>query len=656
MMACRGKTPAPAELETPQASPAVVPAAFSAPSPSASHLEREGLSIAFELRAAGDATGTPAMAHSDATAVITVIDAVTGAPVRGLRPLAWMSRRGEDGALDDRACRAKIKGFMAGFLSEVPDVDMNGYLVWTLNDDNTLSVINPQIAFSKTKLRNLVSLSGRAADWALHPDRSRIYVTLPDKGTVAVVDTRRSLALANVPVGERPVRLAVAPDGETVWVGNDGDGTVSVIDTRSNRVVKTLRAGAGHHEVVFAGEGRAAWITGRDGEVVTVIDTATLDVVGEVEVGQGAVSIAASPSARALYVANEARGEVVIVDAARRSVGGRIALKRGLSQVRFEPGGRFAFALNPRANEVAILDTATGGVAHTLGGLETPDAIAFTDAFAYVRKLGASSVSLVDLHALGERGEPAVIGVQVGQKTPASAGDPGLAAPLAPTPEGNGVLVASPADKALFFYVEGMMAPIGTLQNYGREPRAALVVDRRLSEVGPGVYATTVRLKGHGLYDVELLFDRPRVAACLEHTVAAPASGADGEGRPRPSFEALFDASVPLAAAAPATLRFRLTERPSPSPPQPIDAKQVDVLVARFPGSWRWQGAPQAEGDGVYSVTFTPPAPGRYRLLVGIPSKGVRLGELPAVDLGVTSDRAVLGKPGIGSRQGGGSP
>ena len=45
----------------------------------------------------------------------------------------------------------------------------------------------------------------------------------------------------------------------------------------------------------------------------------------------------------------------------------------------------------------------------------------------------------------------------------------------------------------------------GTFSSYGREPRAALIEDRSLKEVQPGVYTTTVQLGDEGVYDVELL-------------------------------------------------------------------------------------------------------------------------------------------------------
>jgi len=37
------------------------------------------------------------------------------------------------------------------------------------------------------------------------------------------------------------------------------------------------------------------------------------------------------------------------------------------------------------------------------------------------------------------------------------------------------VLVANPMDKSVYYYKEGMAAPMGNFSNYGRQPRALLV-------------------------------------------------------------------------------------------------------------------------------------------------------------------------------------
>ncbi|AKT42985.1 YncE family protein [Chondromyces crocatus] len=623
---CGQRAPSPASSPSPIAAPLPAPPTAALPDPE-SHLERDGLAIHFALKPLS-ADPTRLDPRDEHTAVFTITDAKTGAPIGGLAPLAWMSRR--DGPPpDDTACREKIKSYRAGLLSTTPDVDMNTHLLWTLNDDSSLSVINPQVAFSKTKLQRVVSLAGRGAAFAMHPEGDTVYVTLPAARSVAFVDARRGLVTTNVPVGDTPTQVVVAPDGRTVWIGNDGDDTVSVLDARSGVPLSTLRVGRGHHEIVFANRQRDAWIISRDAERAVVVDTADLEVLREVEIGAGATSISASDTASAVYVANPARGEMLLLDVEHRTLAGRIPLRPGVATVQFEPRGRFAFALNPEADELTILDGATGQPRHTLSHLARPDVVAFTPTFAYVRSLDANRVSLLDLAALERPDTPAVVDVQIGQRAPREARDAAQGAPIVALPEGNGAIIGSPGDKALYYYVEGMMAPLGTLLNHGRAPRSVLLEDRSLHEKRPGVYETTVRVGSEGMHDVALLLGSRRLAACLDAKVE-PSLGTPATPPPGVTFEPLFDTSAEAEVGAPVTLRFRATPTTTGgASAAPLDPAHLDALIFRFPSGFRWSGAPQAEGDGAFSVTFTPTHAGEYRLMVGVDARGAPMGTLP---------------------------
>ncbi len=404
----------------------------------------------------------------------------------------------------------------------------------------------------------------------------------------------------------------VAPDGRTVWVGNDGDGTVSVIDARSTDVLKTLPVGPGHHEIAFTGGGRAAWITSQQGESVAVVDGETLEPLGEIAVGEGVVAIAASDEAGVVHAANAARGEVVILDVARRAVAGRVALKPGLGALQFDPGGRFSFALNPSANEVAVLDGATrrgGAHAHRAGragrghlhrGLRLHPQPG--------RRAGLARRPVGPRRPGGpaprrHRGRPGPASAAAARPGPAA-----LATPIAPLPEGNGALVASPADRALYVYVEGMMAPIGTLPSYGREPRSILVEDRSLKEVRPGVYATTVRL-GEGSSTTSSSSSTARGRGCASEATVAPARCAPGDGEADASgcggdpvkdiaIAPLFEPDLRLAAGEPATLRFRATAGEGALRSTRSTLKDIEVMVVRFPAGYRFRGAPRARRDG----------------------------------------------------------
>ncbi|MBI3181485.1 MAG: YncE family protein [Myxococcales bacterium] len=591
---------------------------------------REGLSIDLELR---PLSGRRAREMGEATVSFKVTDASSGEPVRGLRPMGWLWRREGNAAPDEQECRRKMKTFLGGFLSAQAEVDLNSFLLLALNHDNTISIINPQIAFSRTKLLGLVTLSGRAADWA--QDGDRLYVTIPARGTLSVVDLPRVRVAANVEVGREASRVLLSPDGRTAFVGADGEGAVALVDTQALGRVALLPTAEGRQHFSLSGDGRWLWAASSGGERVQLFDVERREAAAEVKVGTGASAIASSDSAGAVYLARPEAGELVMVSAARRQLAKRLRLEPGVSGVWFEPGGRWAFASNPKDGSVSVIDSAVGERAFRLEGFQSPDFISFSAAFAYVRLAKSGEMALIGLAELEKGLAPPVFRVALAQKAPSLAKGVGLSSPFARTWAASEMVVAAPADQTLYYYREGMMAPVGSFLNYGRDPLAALVLDRSLREREPGVYRTTVRLPESGLHEVGLLIDKPRVATCLELRVAA----AEPKAAPvaRVELTPLFDPSVPLAENAPASLRFRMVEATSRRALRP---SEVAVLVFRPPGTWQWRPAPRALEDGSLEIEFPAPGKGQLRLLLAAPSLGAPFGSLPLLKLAVGGGKA----------------
>ncbi len=595
------------------------------------------VAASFELPLRAPGAGSPRGAPREGTARIELKDPRTGAPLRGGRLLAWMKLRSEgEPAPEEPACRAHIQTFLGGLLAARAEVNLNSFLLLTLNHDDSISVIEPQLSFSRTKLRSLVPLGGAAGDWALLPDGRALYVSLPTLGAVAVVDTQRFLVQRNVRVGSRPGRLALSPDGRTLWVDNEADGTVSVLDTTTQQVVGKLEVGEGSKRFAFGEAGRTVWLSSSGAEELIAVDVGSRRELGQVRVGPGASALAYSERAHALYVVRASSNEVLVVDGSRREVVQRLAVGAEPGVLSFEPSGRWAFLLYPRGERVDILDAASNQVAHSLTGFSAPDQVSFTEAFAYVRNTGDARVTLVELSSLGKPRPPPVIHVAMGQKKPALARKLGDSAAIAPMPEGNSVIVAGTVDRSLYVYSEGMMAPRGTLLNYGREPRAVLVLDRSLREVEPGIYTAPALLRENGTYDVHLLLDSPRTPMCLEWKVSGVPEEASSVSRPPLMLKPGFEPSLGLVAGTRTSLRFTLTPGDKGADRRPLAPEELQVLMFRPPaGRWLERPVPRRVGEGLFEVDVSPPEPGQYLLLVGAESRGVPLGALPDIKLGV---------------------
>ncbi|HLM54884.1 MAG TPA: YncE family protein [Pyrinomonadaceae bacterium] len=593
---------------------------------------KDGVEVEFTVEPAAQAAGSAELtAGRDAVVRFRVRDTATGTPLSNVRPAAWASRRSTADAPDAAQCREKVQSFMQGSLRARPDVDLNAYYVLALNQEPNISVIDPLLGFGGSKLVTLVMLKSPGEDWALTADRSKLFVSMPLAGAVAVVDTKTWKVVAEVSAGARPTRLALQPDGNYLWVAREGAGEaggVTAVETASLKVAATFETGAGAHEIAFSEDNRQAFVTNRDDGTLSVIDVQKLRKVKDVKTGGQASSLAFSPLSKALYVANEADGQISVVDSRTHEVVTRMAAEPGLRAVRFAPGGRWGFVTNAARSVVHVFDASTNRLAHSIAVGKEPDQVAFTDAFAYVRSLGTEEVSAVRLATIGK--EPDIIKFPGGQSAPGTA--PAFASradAFVPAPESGSVLLANPADRMIYYYSEGMAAPMGNFQNYKREVRAVKVVDRSLREEQLGVYSTLVRLPKEGTYDISFLLSSPRVLHCFEAT-ARPDPDAKPETKAGLRVEYLNKGQAPVAGDK-YRIRFKLTDAATG---RPVDGlKDVRVLFFLSPGVWQKRDFAAPAGGGLYELEVEIPQDGVYMVFVESQSQGVGFRQLPYLTL-----------------------
>jgi len=294
-----------------------------------------------------------------------------------------------------------------------------------------------------------------------------------------------------------------------------------------------------------------------------------------------------------------------------------------IGQLRFAPGGRYGFALNPKADLAHVLDAASNRIVQTADLPGGPDQVTFSRELAYLRHRDHATLLMVPLAMIGREGAPLPVIDFPGGQQPFSAGSgTALADNLVRTPGETAMLVAHPADRAVYFYKEGMAAPMGSFSNYGREPRAVLVVDRSLRETRPGEYTTTVRLRQAGQYDLALFVQSPLMTHCFPLQVEAR----PGDRRQR-SVRVRFSAPPQeLTAGRGERLTFELIDEATGQPIR--DLTDVRVMVMRTPGSWHTRLAAPATasaGGGGYAVTITPPSAGTYLVTVASASAPLAL-------------------------------
>lgn len=595
----------------------------------------QGIAIEFTVDSQAPNAARPKAAE-DANIKFKITDTTTGTPVKGLSLSAWLSLREGEKAAEGAQCREKIQSYLTGSMRARPDVDLNSYYILALNKSADISVIDPLLGFGGSKLLTLVMMKSPGEDWVLTKDGEKLFVTLPAINQVAVIDTRNWKVASYLDTGVKPTSITLQPDQKYVWIGHEGSqpeaSGVTVIDTATLKVAAQFPTGAGGHEIVVSSDNRFAFVSNRESKTVSIVDVEKLIKINDVKVGPNPTSLALSELSKAIYAVSETDGSVAVIDAQGQLLT-RIKAKPGARLLRFAPGGRYGFVLNTSQSIVSIFDAATNRLLHEVKVGKAPDQIIFSDTFAFIRSLETESVNMIRLATIGT--EIDITEFPGGQGIPARGSSPVRADSMVLAPEGNSIVLANPVDKSLYYYQEGMAAPMGNFQNYRREPLAALIVDRSLRETAPGVYSTIVKLPSSGHYDVAFLTDSPRIAHCFD--IAADPNPLLKEEKGIALRIEHQAREIQLQAGQDFPLRFKLIETRTNKAKD--DLHDVRVLTFLAPGTWQRRDLAKSVGNGMYEINLNVPESGVYMIFVESGSMGVRYRDMPVLMLQATEEK-----------------
>jgi YVTN family beta-propeller protein len=555
------------------------------------------------------------------------IRSADGTRLSGIRPAAWIDSR--DPGTAGGTCKDKIQSFLGGSLRARPVVDLNSYFIITLNAEPSIAVIDPLIGFGGSKLLTAVTLQSPGVDWALSRDQRRLFVSMPLVNRVAVIDTEAWSVVTNIDTAFRPGRLALDGEGRLLWVSHQNEQAtetaLTVIDTQKLAVVASIPTGLPPHQLAFTPDGKRAFVTnGRDG-TVSIIDAVTPVKIADVATGASPSGVAASSLSAAMYVIDNVDGSIAVIEPSARKVSRRIEAKPGLTSIRFAPGGRWGFVTNGTENVVHVIDSATAKIVTTATDIgESPDQVSFTDDFAYIHANASDQVRMIRLAALGDGTDADIASFPAGQFPPSAAKTESFASAIVPAPEPKAVLVANPADRLVYYYMEGMAAPMGNFSAVRRSPKAALVIDRSLRESEPGVFSIRTNVPAAGKYDVAFFLNDPRVIHCFDLTVRPDPDARRQIAEHAVKIEPLLD-EKPIHAGEELEVRFRLTNPDTHKPH--LHLRDVRALAFLAPGTWQKRIAAVAAEDGIYRVKLNVPEPGVYYVFLESASLELNLNE-----------------------------
>src|SRR3954471_15976012 len=159
------------------ASPAAAAAASGVQS---QELTQAGVRVRFEI--APGSPGEERVQEGRPAALRFHVTDEGGLPLTGLRPAVWMDPRKGTAPPDAKTCEKTVQSYLQPSLGAQAMVDLSSYYVLTLNDEPSISVLDPIRGFSSSKLLTLVLLEAPGEDWVASREGARLFVSMPAAG------------------------------------------------------------------------------------------------------------------------------------------------------------------------------------------------------------------------------------------------------------------------------------------------------------------------------------------------------------------------------------------------------------------------------------------------------------------------------------------
>ncbi len=213
----------------------------------------------------------------------------------------------------------------------------------SLFDDSSVAVVN-----TTTNLKTAVwSTGSRAHANAVAMTNNRLFVSLRDGTSVAVLDATTGALAGTTAVGALPYGIGGA--GNRVWVANFASSSVSVLDATTRNVVVTTKVGDSPLFVIP--DGTRAFVSYFGGGVAVLgADGAVQSRFGSL--GASTFGIAHSAATNRLYVANREQHVLWAINLAN----GQIVKGTSLPQT------PYALAMNPVTNRLFVVFADTNQV------------------------------------------------------------------------------------------------------------------------------------------------------------------------------------------------------------------------------------------------------------------------------------------------------
>ncbi len=140
----------------------------------------------------------------------------------------------------------------------------------------------------KTGEVKLIPTGSRPEGSVLSKDGKELYVCNRDSDSLTVIDTTRNSAIANIPTGKGPVRIAITPDGNTLVYALMHDKKIGFANPKTRRQTDYLILPKQPVSLELSPDGAHAFASAEESDTVYVISIAQKRIMQEIHTAQGA--------------------------------------------------------------------------------------------------------------------------------------------------------------------------------------------------------------------------------------------------------------------------------------------------------------------------------------------------------------------------------
>jgi YVTN family beta-propeller protein len=207
-------------------------------------------------------------------------------------------------------------------------------------------------------------------------DKARIFISLEDRGQIAVIDPSAEQVITNIPVGKRPRGIKLSRDGKVLYVALSGspvagpgvdesklpppdrtaDG-IGVVDLSTYKLMRILSSGQDPETFDISQDGTRLYVSNEETAEITVLNITTGAILKRIAIGKEPEGVTVRPDGKFIYVACEGDNEVVAIDAASLKVVSRMHTGLRPRSIAFSIDGSTAFVTAERSGSITVLDS-----------------------------------------------------------------------------------------------------------------------------------------------------------------------------------------------------------------------------------------------------------------------------------------------------------